>query len=213
EMPPSAFATPHATVSRVLFLNRCAGGCVIHSGGNDARTQTSAIPVGAGPFNVSAYAWGDAEWAQVVKCMQEVYSPFNVMVTDVQPTSGSWHEALIAGDPSEVGLDAGILGIAPLAGDCSAQDNVISFTFANHHSPTDRVNNVCWTASQESAHAYGLDHEYMFMDGYNGNSACNDPMTYRVDCGGEKFFRNHAAVCGEFTARNCRCGATQNAHL
>src|SRR5262245_7481822 len=115
EMPPSAFATPHATVSRVLFLNRCAGGCVIHSGGNDARTQTSAIPVGAGPFNVSAYAWGDAEWAQVVQCMKEVYSPFNVMVTDVQPTSGSWHEALIAGDPSEVGLDAGILGIAPLA--------------------------------------------------------------------------------------------------
>jgi hypothetical protein len=38
-------------------------------------------------------------------------------------------------------------------------------------------------------------------------------MTYRTDCGGEKFFRNMPASCGENTVRECRCGGTQNSHL
>jgi MYXO-CTERM domain-containing protein len=69
---------------------------------------------------------------------------------------------------------------------------------------------MCWTAAQETAHALGLDHEYMFSD---GTSACNDPMTYRFDCGGQKFFRNKPASCGEDAVRPCRCGGSQNSHL
>jgi MYXO-CTERM domain-containing protein len=118
--------------------------------------------------------------------------------------------AVIAGKPGNIGLGNDILGIAPLAGDCSPQDNVISFSFANHHGNNERVNNLCWTAAQETAHALGLDHEYMFSD---GQSACNDPMTYRFDCGGQKFFRNKAASCGENEVRQCRCGGSQNSHL
>jgi uncharacterized protein (TIGR03382 family) len=71
------------------------------------------------------------------------------------------------------------------------------------------VLNVCWTAAQESAHAFGLDHEFEFT---NGRSACNDPMTYRMDCGGQKFFRNLSAKCGEEDERECRCTTTQNSH-
>jgi MYXO-CTERM domain-containing protein len=71
------------------------------------------------------------------------------------------------------------------------------------------VLNVCWTAAQESAHAFGLDHEFSFS---NNRSACSDPMTYRNDCGGEKFFRNEAASCGETAARPCKCGTSQNSH-
>jgi MYXO-CTERM domain-containing protein len=38
-------------------------------------------------------------------------------------------------------------------------------------------------------------------------------MTYRTDCGGEKFFRNADAVCGEFAeAESCACGPTHNTH-
>jgi MYXO-CTERM domain-containing protein len=69
---------------------------------------------------------------------------------------------------------------------------------------------LCWTVAQESAHAFGLDHEFAFKD---GRSACNDPMTYRVDCGGQRFFRNAAASCGEFTEKPaCKCTPTQNSH-
>jgi hypothetical protein len=198
-----------ALVSHVLFLNRCIGGCIITTGGSNAANHMSSIPTGAGPFTVTAYAWGDAEWAQVLQCMKEVYSPYDVTVTDVRPTSGTYDEELIAGNPTDIGLTNDILGIAPLTNDCSPLDNVISFTFANHHAQTDRVLNVCWTAAQEAAHMYGLDHEYQFVD---QTSACDDPMTYRNDCGGEKFFRNKTAQCGENTVRSCHCGATQNSH-
>jgi hypothetical protein len=211
-----------ATISPTLYLERCKGGCVVHGGSlNDARTMTSSIP-NPGDYNVSEFenaahvsgTAADAEWGMFVQCMKEVYSPFMVTVTDVKPASGvSYHLALVAGKPPEVGLGNDILGVAPLAGNCAAFDNVISFSFANAHNqsdPLDRALNICWTASQESAHAFGLDHEYSFL---GGASACNDPMTYRFDCGGEKFFRNDTANCGEDTERPCRCGATQNSHL
>ena len=214
--------TPHTQraagpVSRTIYLERCKGGCAIHQGSNDARTNTSTIPMKlestVTEFANSAGATGaaaDSEWNQIATCMKEVYSPYNVVVTDVKPTSGSYHEAVIAGQPGNIGLAADILGVAPLASDCSAIDNVISFSFANHHPPTDRVFNICWTAAQESAHAFGLDHEFSFVNG--SRSACSDPMTYRNDCGGEKFFRNEAANCGETAARPCKCGASQNSH-
>jgi MYXO-CTERM domain-containing protein len=218
DMPLSAFTPAEPKISPYLYLNRCTGNCTVHGGTiNDARTDTSAIPA-VGDYTISEYkdaagnvgSMADAEWAQVVQCMKEVYSPFAVMVTDQKPQGVSYTMAIIAGTPTEIGLDNTILGIAPLAGDCSAQDNVISFSFANHHGTNERVNNICWTAAQETAHAFGLDHEYQFSD---GTSACNDPMTYRFDCGGQKFFRNKAAQCGEDAVRTCRCGGSQNSHV
>jgi len=211
-------AVPHAAISSTLVLERCRGGCRITKGGNDAANSVSTIPSAsestveefvnaAGATGVAA----DAEWNAVVQCVKEVYSPFDITVTDVRPTSGTYHLAILAGRPQNIGQGADILGIAPLAGDCSPQNNVISFSFANQHSLVDpqRALTLCWTVSQESAHAFGLDHEYSFTD---GRSACSDPMTYRVDCGGQRFFRNQSATCGENAPRPCRCGATQNSH-
>jgi hypothetical protein len=214
---PARRAAP-APISRILYLERCRGGCVVHHGDDDARTLTSNIPsapsAAIGEFASTAHQVGaaaDAEWAQVVQCVTEVYSPYDVVVTDAKPAAGShYHEALVAGLPTDIGLTRDILGIAPLASDCRAIDDELSFTFANQHSPIHHVLEVCWTASQESAHAFGLDHEYEFA---NHRSACSDPMTYRNDCGGEKFFRNQAASCGETAVRSCKCGATQNSHL
>jgi hypothetical protein len=218
DTPLESYATPNAQVSRTLYLERCKGGCQIHKGDvNDARTNTSTIPLiqnaTVGEFKDSLgrkSPASDAEWNQIVQCMKEVYSPYAVTVTDVKPSSGaSYHEALIAGLPGDIGQPSDILGLAPLASDCSAIDNVISFTFANAHPRVGLVLNVCWTAAQESAHVFGLDHEYSFS---NNRSACSDPMTYRNDCGGEKFFRDEAASCGETAARACRCGISQNSH-
>lgn len=218
DTPRTAFSTPAGSISPYLYLNRCSGNCMINGGTtNDARTNTSTIPT-TGTHVIEEYknaqgqtgADADAEWNAVVKCIKEVYSPFNVMVTDEKPSNVSYTMAVIAGNPSDIDLDNSILGIAPLAGDCTPQDNVISFSFANHHANAERVNNICWTAAQETAHAFGLDHEFQFSD---GTSACNDPMTYRTDCGGQKFFRNKAASCGENSVRPCRCGGSQNSHV
>ena len=220
ETPVEAFTNPVVPqVSPYLYLNRCTGNCIVHGGtSNDARSQHSSIPP-AGDYTVGEFtdamgesgAAADAEWAAVVKCVQEVYSPYAITVTDQMPDNVSYTEAIIAGQPGDIGRPIDNLGVAPIAANCAAEDNVISFSFANHHpgSGTTRLLDICWTAAQESAHAFGLDHEYQFTD---GSSTCRDPMTYRDDCGGQKFFRNQRAQCGEDTTRACRCGGTQNSH-
>src|SRR6185503_6497471 len=102
-------------------------------------------------------------------------------------------------------------GIAPGQLGCGGQDNVISFTFANIYGGTSQqfIWSVCQVAAQETGHSFGLDHVYQFSD---GRSACTDPMTYRGDCGGQAFFRNDLASCGEYATRPCRCGGLQNSH-
>lgn len=210
--------TSHAAPAHVLVLDRCSGGCNLpKSTANNAQGLQSTIPQGAGPFAIGEFAnsmgatgaAADAEWAQVLACVQEVYSDFDIAVRDTKPTDSTYHLAIVAGLPAQAGLGNDILGIAPLAGDCSPMDNVISFSFANAHPANGRVSNLCWTVAQESAHAFGLDHEFQFQD---GTSTCSDPMTYRMDCGGQRFFRNKRATCGEFAARACKCGASQNSY-
>ncbi|HEY4238726.1 MAG TPA: hypothetical protein VGM88_02880 [Kofleriaceae bacterium] len=213
--------------SNLLYLNRCTGGCTVHTAGTDSASSSQTTIGTPGDHVLSEYAdaagdtgtLADDEWNQVLACVKEIYSPFNMTVTDVKPANGlTYTEEIIAGKANELlgAGGAGILGIALLTQDCSPVDNAIAFAFADSHGPNDRVFNICWTAGQEAAHEYGLDHEYSFDD---GTSACNDPMTYRTDCGGEKFFRNKQAMCGDVPQANgvipraCRCGGEQNSHL
>ncbi|MDX2092288.1 MAG: hypothetical protein SFX73_30775 [Kofleriaceae bacterium] len=203
-------------------MNRCIGGCTITRGEiNDARTGTSTIPDQAGTFTVGEFqengqtgAGADTAWNELVQCVKEVYSPFQVQIVDQKPNAGSYHMAIVAGLSADIGLPPSIQGIAPSSLSCTAQDNVISFSFANSHpgSGRERMLNLCWTVAQEAAHAFGIpNHSWAFTD---GRSACNDPMTYREDCGGQKFFRNQQATCGDFAEEpSCACGPTHNTHL
>jgi hypothetical protein len=159
----------------------------------------------------------DYEWSQLMQCLKDVYSPFAVTLGDTPPANGlSYTEDFIAGAPADIGYGAGgVGGIAP--GGCDAKDNVVSFSFSNvtfWGTGQNRIWQLCATAAQETAHAFGLEHEYSFITAYpaNNHSACMDPMTYRTDCGGEKFFRNAPSNCGEFATRPCNCGGAQNSH-
>ena len=204
-----------AQTSGYIFLNRCTGGCTVSGGADDARAMSSSI-LAAGPHVITEFqndagqtgAAADAAWHALLTCVQEVYSPFAVTVADVPPSNGvSYTMGIAAGNPQDAGLSNGILGIG--LGTCAPLDNVISFSFSNHEggSGLARMYDACWTIAQETAHNFGLEHEYQFTD---GNSACSDPMTYRTDCGGEKFFRNKPAACGEYASRPCNCGGVQN---
>jgi hypothetical protein len=219
-------------VSPILYLNRCKGGCKVRKGVDDARAMTSSIPCpppgtaspgtgcttsGAHEFTVEEFtnsagvsgAAADAEWAQLMLCVRELYSPYNLQVVDEVPPGGLSHnQGIVAGRPVNIGW-TGIGGVAP-GTQCNPRDNVISFTFANIYGGSDRINNICAVVGQETAHAYGLDHAYAFSD---GRSACTDPMSYRSDCGGQRFFRNDTMTCGEFAPRPCECGGLQNSHL
>jgi hypothetical protein len=84
----------------------------------------------------------------------------------------------------------------------------MSFAMANDIGPSPL--GLCYVAAQETAHSLGINsHSYEYLD---GRSACNDPMSYRQNCGGQRFFRNEAARCGDYNVGQCGCGGTQNTH-
>ena len=217
---PNAPKPTDVLTGQVIYLNNCAAGCTVKPGNEDASTMTSEIA--SKTANWTEFAWQPGEWEAVVQCVKEVYSPYNVVVTDQLPQS-AYNMEIIAGDPNDIGLNSAIGGIALVSNDCSARQNSIAFAFTSsidtfaQEDAGNRVWGMCWTAAQEIAHIYGLDHEYAYLD--DMSSACNDPMTYRSDCGGEKFFRNRPANCGEFGPARPGCGpsntcaSAQNSHL
>ncbi len=198
-------------ISRIIFVNRCTGGCMFtksnpaFSDSLSNQTWLGDAPIGS-TIRISEFAHSQAVWDETMACIRDTYSPYGVTVTDIDPGPGvPHHEAVLAGRGSELPI-GGALGVAPLGGgQCEAADNVISFSFANAHTavPTMTLAQaMCWTVAQESAHSYGLDHEF----------DCSDPLTYIGGCG-QKFFRNKAILCGRDAVEPCQCGGTtQNSH-
>lgn len=186
-------------VSKLLFLNRCAQGCSIQPGVSDARFNTSSIVQG-GTASITPWRHGDESWERLVECVKEIYAPYDVQVTDVDPGSNVFHhEAIVAGDYTEINYEKNVGGVAP--SQCRPANNVISFSFANGFDDPIRI---CHIVGQETAHSYGLEHA---MD-------CSDPMTYLTSCG-RQFFRDVTSACGEYEALpECLCGGgnVQNTH-
>jgi hypothetical protein len=220
--PESAFVpTPHGgLVSDIIYVNRCNGcpgdgcNCVFTKSSISDATSNQTIIGGVQQgqqMTVTAWAQPEEVWTEFLACIRAVYSPYDVMVTDVDPGQTPHHEAVVAGRGSDMML-TGVLGVAPLdSGTCEPKNNVISFSYANQHGGgggLSTAQHICWTVAQESAHAFGLDHA---LD-------CSDPLTYLLtlpnggSCG-QKYFRNKLIDCGEDAARNCVCGGTkQNSH-
>lgn len=205
-VPPAA----HGDVSKIIFVNPCRGGCTFTkstNGVSDAitnQTWLGSAPLGS-TITISEFAHSQEVWDETIACIRDVYSPYGVTVTDIDPGQTPHHEAVLAGRGSELPID-GALGVAPLgSGNCQPANNVISFSFANAHGPTQSLTlpqAMCWTVAQESAHAYALDHEF----------DCSDPLTYLDGCG-QKFFRNKLIECGTYAAEDCVCGGEfQNSH-
>ena len=167
---------------------------MIRPGRNDAREDTSSIVQDTS--YISQFAHDQDTWNKVVECVAAIYAPYDVRVIDEDPGPVRHHEAIVAGESEEIGME-GIWGVAP--SQCAPAENVISYTFANE---IPNWLNICETVAQESAHSFGLEHSF----------DCSDPMTYLPRCG-RRFFRDKATVCGEYSERPCQCGGTaQNSH-
>ncbi|MEZ4363770.1 MAG: hypothetical protein R3B48_26565 [Kofleriaceae bacterium] len=190
-----------AGLARVIFLNRCPGGCTVGNQRNDSRQNQSTIP--KRPGVLSEFPFGDQEWDKLVQCVRHAYSLYDVTVTDQEPDEVTDHiEVMVAGTSLALGFEASILGISPLAEDCSPVRNVLSFAFAAAHFQGN-LNELCSTVVHEAGHTFGLDHALQ----------CRDPMTYLVACG-DRLFLNIESQCGEFRkSRFCRCSDRQNSHV
>ena len=181
---------PQALVSHIIYLNNCQpNGCIMKAGYNDATTNTSSIP--DFQSTVSPYTGTSTSWNQLVNCVKQVYSPFDIQIVTERPASGSYHMAIVAGVPGEVQMSNGVMGVSPFS--CGYIDKSISFTFANL--APNNIPELCWTVAQEVAHSYGLDHKY----------DNRDPMTYLSGGPTIKQFQNEAGSCGEYSARGCQC--------
>jgi len=109
-------------------------------------------------------------------------------------------ETVVGGGPWDIGLPGGVGGIAPSG--CEAIPNSVQYVFPDTYGPGGEQG-ICEAAGQETAHSFGLDHEYW----------CPDVMTYLFDCYVNKTFVDESHPCGEYGPRGCSCGnAQQNSY-
>lgn len=176
QVDPSAVA-PAANTNKI-YLNRCAGGCIVTRGGTDSRTNRSSI----GGGQLAAFSQGDTVWNNVVSCMKDVFSPFGVEIVTTDPGNANHFEIMIAGRPQQIGLPSGVGGISPF--NCNAEYIPNSLVFVFDVWGGD-VEEICSTAAQEIAHSFGLDHV----------TEPSDPLTY-FTYNGRRRFKDAAVQCG-----------------
>ncbi len=187
-----------AGTTTLVYMNRTGG--VFSPGGNDSSTNRSSLVKET--VNFPAADLSDGDWTQVMSCVRQQFSRFNIEVTDVDPGSAPHFESVIGGSPQLIGMDAGVGGVSPFTSACDMIPNSIVFSFTDVLPRDPQI--ICEVAAQEIAHSFGLDHEYL----------CSDPMTYLTGCGA-KGFQDVAAPCGEGSARACAvagkydCGYTE----
>ena len=189
DQPDTAFVPP----SRILFVNWCDGNCIIKAGQDNSRTNTSSIV--RQTRTISPYVGGANLRSQILGCVRNAYSRFNITVTDVEPGNVPHFEAIAAGTPTQAGFSNGVAGVSPFT--CGVIPNAITFNFLNLN-PND-VLDACWTIAQESSHAFGLSHEF---DG-------RDYMTYNPQPAAKSFVDQSLCIgtsgCCQ-PAQECQCG-------
>jgi hypothetical protein len=191
---------PAARGERILFLDRCTGGCEYTPGFDDAGANVSSIV--SGTSTLSAFSHGDESWAAVVACVRETFAPFAITVTEDDPGTVEHFEIAIGGTPQQLGLPMGVANVAPITceGD-RAVDDGIGFAFAQ--ALGDVPLEICWNAAQAAGTLLGLDRELL----------AGDVMTYLTGSL-PKAFLDETASCGEFAPRTCQCdgATTQNSY-
>jgi uncharacterized membrane protein YgcG len=190
-LPPANSDPAAVAQSRIIYLNH--NGVTLRPGNDDSRAQTSSIV--SGLSTVAKWNVSDATWQATVACFKDIWSRFDVTITDVDPGNAPHMEAVFGGFPQDVGMPSGVGGVSPFTADCAIIENSIVFTFTEVF-PED-PQTICEVMSQEVAHSYGLDHELL----------ASDPMTY-LDYNGKRSFKDQLVSCGEFNARACGIGGS-----
>jgi uncharacterized protein (TIGR03382 family) len=188
---PTPPPTAAPALSKVIYLNRT--GVTVTPGPSDARLNRSSVTKQAA--TIPAWNPTDEVWADTVACLEQMFAPFDVELTEVDPGMTPHIEAVFGGHPSLFGMGPRVGGVAPLSSTCAVVENAMVFTFTDIL--VSKGQYACETMAQEIAHAYGLDHEMLAAD----------PMSY-LRHEGERSFQNQVASCGETVARPCGIGMT-----
>jgi uncharacterized protein (TIGR03382 family) len=200
---PSDAATPAGTASdsargssqkaqtRLIYMNR--SGVTLRPGLNNSSLQTSSIVESM--TEITPWEIDDEDWEATMDCMRDMFSPFDVQITDRDPGMTTHLEAVFGGHPNDVGLPDNVAGISPFMTDCSVVESSVVFTFTDVLPDDPRL--MCEVMAQEIAHSYGLDHQLL----------ASDPMSY-LDYDGDRVFQDEDAFCGEYDIRTCGIGGS-----
>lgn len=192
EVEPAALASD--VNSHTIYLNRCpTSGCAVAQGATDSRTEPVHSSLGHGVLG--GFTRGDATWNTVVACMKEVYAPFHVQITELDPGPQPHFEILFGGKPQDLGMDPSLGGVSPFS--CAPYiPNSVVFVFDVWGNDPEEL---CATAAQEIAHSFSLDHTI----------EPSDPMTY-FHYDGRRHYQNRQIQCGSDCDANHRSplGAT-----
>lgn len=201
----ATFATPG---TRTIYLNKNGGTYNITGGATDASTNSAnTIAAGDGRTHMNAVIPPiDAvfDWNYIVKCVKAQYKPYNVIITETEPTSGNYVEAVVGGDGASTGWSAssGILGVASADNFCGVTEKGIAFSFAHNHIGITKPNDeLCATVAHEVGHLLALEHEI----------ASKDTMSYvPFASSGSKAFTNPDSQCGTDSqdTNACSCQTT-----
>ncbi len=189
------FAAAPTAGPRVIFLNKDGGTYYPGNGIDNSSANRSSIV--SQTVTMPPYSRSASDWQKLLDLTRQTYAPFNVVVTDQDPGAAPHVEVVVSGHPSMIGQPSSAAGISPLTGDCSVIERAVVFAFDQLlQGPDDQARVV----THEAGHAFGLDHELY----------CPDLMSYLFDCAWPKHFIDQTVSCGEYSARACNCGGSQD---
>lgn len=206
----AAFIANPATTVRTIYLNKNGGTYTIKTGGavtNSATNTANTQAAGDGSPHANAVIPPiDAvfNWPYIVACVKTHYKPYNVSITETEPTSGDYVEAVVGGTGSSTGWSAssGILGVASTDSFCGVDEKGIAFSFAtNHIGIANQDDELCATIAHEVGHLLALEHEIAGLD----------TMSYvPFATSHTKSFTATDSPCGtdDQTRNNCMCQTT-----
>jgi hypothetical protein len=187
--------------ANIVFLNRNGG--TFYSGNADdsvTNTAVSLMATSVSDFEFSAWLYNDATWNSVMTTMADIFSPFDILVTDTDPGAVDHIEIVLTNDTSG-SVFPGPDGYYVAASNCEGAQRPVVFVFAT--TVGDSAVAIATFAAKGVAITQGLDWV----------TDCDDIMTWDVSCSGDHF-SNTDLSCGASVANDCTCGgASQNSYL
>jgi hypothetical protein len=200
---------PYHAAPRVIYLNKNGGTYNVVNSATDSATNTaSTITSGDGAQHMNAVIppiEASYNWPYIVDCVKKQYKPYNVIITETEPTSGNYIEAVVGGNGRSTGWSSssGILGVASADNFCGVTEKGIAFSFSTNHLGITKPNDeLCATIAHEVGHLVALEHEI----------SGPDTMSYvSFAQAGSKSFTSADSHCGTDNSNQISCSCTPTA--